>query len=218
MKKILSNPVLYITLLLLILATGYSFFIKEWEVAYTAIGALILTLLPLFLKRKYKIYISHSFISFVAVFIYATIFLGEVLDFYDKFWWWDLLWHMCSAIGFGLIGGVLLLLISGKHRVEANPALFTMFSFCFAVSVGVLWEIFEFSMDQTFGTNMQKSGLIDTMADIIINVIGAGIASVGGYLYIIKSKYSFFENIIEENYIGNKSIIKHKRVEEEKET
>ena len=64
-------------------------------------------------------------------------------------------------------------------------------------------------MDKTFGLNMQKSGLMDTMSDLIIDSIGAGIAALAGYLYLTKSKYSFFKDLLEQNYVANKSIMKH---------
>lgn len=57
-------------------------------------------------------------------------------------------------------------------------------TFCVAMTVGAVWEIFEFTMDMTFGLNMQKSGLPDTMGDLIIDAVGSAIASLTGYLYL----------------------------------
>ncbi|MBN1539799.1 MAG: hypothetical protein JW939_06615, partial [Candidatus Thermoplasmatota archaeon] len=54
----------------------------------------------------------------------------------------------------------------------------------FAVTLGVLWEIFEFGVDQLFGWNMQRSGLKDTMTDLIVDVLGALSVSIAGYLYM----------------------------------
>ena len=187
------------------MATVHSIFIKEWLVMMIAVGTLLLTIFPLYLKRKFKIHISHSFVSFSAVFIYATIFLGEVHGFYDTFWWWDLLWHLYSATGLGLIGVALLLSIMEKKGARSSPYIFSLFIFCFAVTIGTIWEIFEFSMDSTFGLNMQKSGLRDTMSDLIIDTIGSGIASFGGYLYITKSRFSFLKDFIDQNHLVDKT-------------
>jgi hypothetical protein len=52
------------------------------------------------------------------------------------------------------------------------------------LSIGALWEIFEFLMDSLFGLNMQKSGLIDTMWDLIVDALGALVISILGYLYL----------------------------------
>ena len=65
-----------------------------------------------------------------------------------------------------------------------KPSLLTVFSFCFAIALGALWEIFEFAMDSFFGFNMQKTGLRDTMWDMIVNTVGALIASISGYVYL----------------------------------
>jgi len=147
-------------------------------------------------------------ISATALFIYGSVFLGEANKFYEKFWWWDMLLHSMSAIGFGLVGVIFLLLAFGKSKNQASPFIFAAFSFCFAIAIGVLWEIFEFSMDQSFGMNMQRSGLVDTMNDLIINCVGAIIASLAGYLYLIESKYTIFGDIIDRNYMANKSLAK----------
>jgi len=65
-----------------------------------------------------------------------------------------------------------------------NPKFIALFAFMFAVSIGVLWEIFEYGMDQVFGLNMQKSGLQDTMWDLIVDVVGAAFISILGWGYI----------------------------------
>lgn len=60
----------------------------------------------------------------------------------------------------------------------------------FALGVGALWEIFEFTMDSLFGMNMQKpmlgdpSGLTDTMWDLIVDATGALVISVLGWRYL----------------------------------
>ena len=67
-----------------------------------------------------------------------------------------------------------------------------LLAFAIAVTVGAMWEIFEFLMDLWFGLNMQKSGLTDTMGDLIVDVIGAGIASWIGYAYLRGKDRSFW--------------------------
>lgn len=211
MEKFITYSMLYLTWFLLVGAFVLSIISGQWSIALLAVITLLLTLIPFFIQKKYKIYISHFFTSFIAFFLYASIFLGEVNKFYDRFWWWDLLLHLVSAIGFGLFGVILLLFVFGKAKNKSNAISFAVFSFCFAVTVGVLWEIIEFSLDVTFGFNMQKSGLLDTMSDLIIDCIGAGIASIFGYLYIADSHNTFFSKIIEQTYKTNKILRKRKR-------
>ena len=69
-------------------------------------------------------------------------------------------------------------------------------TFALAVSVGTIWEIFEFLMDWFFGLNMQKSGLIDTMTDLLINASGAAIAALIGYFYVRDEDSLFARRVI----------------------
>ncbi len=69
-------------------------------------------------------------------------------------------------------------------KYAAPPWATAFFGWCFAVAIGTMWEIFEFAMDQTFGMNMQKSGLMDTMTDLIVDVIGGAVGAFSGFLYL----------------------------------
>jgi hypothetical protein len=217
MRKLLVHSPLYATWILLLGALVLALVERQWHTAAMAILTILLTFVPIVFQRWYNVYIPPVLVSFVAFFAYATIFLGEVSGFYQKFWWWDLVLHLGSAIGFGLVGVIVLLLLFGRKRNESHPFIFALLSFCFAVSVGVLWEIYEFGMDQFFGFNMQKSGLFDTMADLIIDCIGASIASLAGYLYVIEYEKNPFRDLIERGYLGNKFLSKRANKEEQKE-
>lgn len=78
-----------------------------------------------------------------------------------------------------------------------RPRFVALFAFMFAVGMGALWEIFEFAMDQLFGMNMQKSGLIDTMWDLIVDTAGALVIALLGWVYLRTSgSDSFLERWI----------------------
>jgi hypothetical protein len=156
----------------------------NWPLAFVSLATLMLSLAPVAVARWAEVVVPPSFITAIVIFIGATLFLGEVFDFYNRFWWWDLVMHGGSAIGFGLIGFVLVFMMFQGDRYAAPPIAVSFFAFCFAMAIGALWEIFEFAMDQTFGLNMQKSGLMDTMADLIMNLIGALIGAGSGYAYL----------------------------------
>jgi hypothetical protein len=191
-RYVISKSILYATWMLLLIGFGWSLYNEQWINSGLAGITFILTLVLIFFQKKDTIYISQSFVSATALFIYGSIFLGEANKFYEKYWWWDMFLHSMSAIGFGLVGVIFLLLAFGKSKNQGSPFIFAAFSFCFAVAIGVLWEIFEFSTDQILGTDMQKSGLTDTMTDLIIDCIGAAIAALAGYLYLINFKYNIF--------------------------
>ena len=158
--------------------------LSRLELAFVALATLALSLAPVVAARWADVHVPPSFITVMVLFIGATLFLGEVLDFYERFWWWDIAMHGISAIGFGLIGFVLVFIMFQGDRYAAPHVALAFFALCFAMTIGTVWEIFEFAMDQLFGFNMQKSGLRDTMGDLIVNALGAlaGAATGVGYL------------------------------------
>ena len=156
----------------------------NWLAIFVAVAALVLTLLPQLLASRVNLRLPNGFLAAIAAFVLATIYLGEMHDFYNRFWWWDLALHGTSAMGFGILGFLLILMLFEGDRYAAPPWAIGLLSFCAAMAVGVLWEIFEYAMDQLFGFNMQKSGLHDTMGDFIVNAFGATLAAVAGAAYL----------------------------------
>ena len=170
----------------------------RWSSALVAVATLSLTFVPFIFEDFYQIKIPVGFTAAIVAFIFGTLFLGEVGNFYERYWWWDIFLHTGSAIGFGLIGFIAMLILLKGDKLAAPPLVVAMFSFCFAVSIGAIWEIFEFSMDQLFGLNMQKSGLIDTMYDLIVDTLGAAIGAAAGYCYLKDWKFGRLSALIEE--------------------
>ena len=160
--------------------------LRNWQLSllFIAVSTLTLSMAPIFVARWANIHVPTSFMLAVVAFVGGTLFLGEVYGFYDRFWWWDILMHFGSAMGFGLSGFVIVFMLFQGDRFAAPHWSIAFFAFCFAVMIGASWEVFEFAMDQTFGMNMQKSGLIDTMIDLIVNLVGALIAALSGWLYL----------------------------------
>ena len=153
-------------------------------VVFVSLAALILTVLPGHLAHRVGLRLPQSFLAAIALFVMASLYLGEVYDFYDRLWWWDLALHMGSAMGFGFLGFLLIFMLFEGDRYAAPPWAIGVLSFCLAMTVGALWEIFEFAMDSLFGFTMMKSGLPDTMGDLIVNAVGAAVAAVAGVVYL----------------------------------
>ena len=169
---------------------------------FVAGAALGLTFLPQFLASRVHIALPNSFLAAIALFVLATIYLGEMRDFYTWLWWWDLALHGTSAMGFGIIGFLLILMLFEGDRYAAPPWALGVLSFCVAMTVGALWEVFEYAMDQVLGLDMQKSGLDDTMSDLMVNAVGAAIASLAGMAYLTGRARGFgtaFEDFVAEN-------------------
>ncbi len=156
-----------------------------WPAVFVTSAALALTFLPGQLASRVGLRLPPSFLAAIALFVLATLYLGEVQDFYDRFWWWDLALHFGSAMGFGILGFLLVFMLFQGNRYAAPPWAVGALSFCLAMTVGVLWEIFEYAMDTLFGFNMMKSGLPDTMGDFIVNTLGAALAAMAGVIYLL---------------------------------
>jgi hypothetical protein len=176
-----------------------------WMNAAIAAGILLLTFLPTIFANRIQVEIPPEFEVLTVAFIFASLFLGETREFYSKFWWWDIALHATSGALLGILGLLLVYVLNETPRVDLHmrPGFVAFFAFCFALSVGTIWEIFEFAMDQLFGMNMQKpmlgdpSGLTDTMIDLIVDALGALVVSVAGYLYLRRGKVSIIDRGIQ---------------------
>lgn len=167
---------------LLIVALA-SLLLGRFSLAFVSLATLILSLVPLVLARRLSLNLPLPFVLATTAFLIASLVLGEAFDFYDRVWWWDLALHGFAAIGFGLIGFLFIFMLFEGDRFAAPPSALAAIAFCVAMTLGAVWEVFEFGMDLAFGLNMQKSGLNDTMGDLIVNALGGLIASLAGYYY-----------------------------------
>jgi hypothetical protein len=172
---------------------------QSWLSLFLVTLIIITLFLPILFRNKLEMEIPAEFHITAVVFIFAALYLGEVRDFYHRIWWWDIALHATAGLLMGVLGFLLIYVLNESNRVDLHmtPGFIAFFAFIFAVAIGAIWEIFEFAMDQIFGTNMQKpmfddpSGLTDTMWDMIVNAIGAFIISFSGWWYL-KKEQSFF--------------------------
>ena len=155
-----------------------------WLVAFSGAAILLLTFAPAMIEKRLRVPLPVEFTLLTCIILFASFVLGEVRDFYERIWWWDLALHGMSAMLMGFIGFLAVYVFHMTHRIKIKPLHIAAFTFGFAVTIGTLWEIFEFLMDWYVGTNMQKSGLVDTMTDLIINAFGALIAATTGFFYV----------------------------------
>ncbi len=173
----------------------------QYQTVVEILVILVITLLPVFLGKRFDVKIPHSFETLAVVFVFMSLFLGEIYSYYTIYWWWDIVLHSGSAFLLGIIGFLLVYVLNETNGVDLdlNPNFIALFAFMFAVGIGVLWEIIEFAADQLFGMNMQKSGLVDTMWDLIVDVIGALIISALGWGFLkTRETDSFLERWIDE--------------------
>ncbi len=183
----------YLIKLSLLIAIILDIYLKQYSTLFLTSVTLLLTFFPALLERSYKIRLPLGLEILILLFIYATLFLGEISDFYEKYWWWDLLLHSFSGILLGILGFIIVYSLNKDKKINLHmtPAFIALFSFTFAVSLGVVWELFEYFMDTLFGFNMQKSGLVDTMEDLIVDSLGALLISISSFVYLNKMRGKF---------------------------
>ena len=154
------------------------------------------------------------------LFVFASLFLGEIQRYYELIWWWDVSLHATSGLLFGILGFLLVYVFNENERVDISvrPRFVALFAFVFAIAVGTIWEVFEYGMDQVFGLRMQKprlgdpSGLTDTMWDLIFDMIGALLISAFGWRYMIRDERFFIESWIRKFNSSNQQFFRGRRM------
>lgn len=174
------------------------FILNDWETALIAAATLAISFSPFIFSERLGVHVPTPFLVFSSLFAFASFFLGEVFDFYERVWWWDLLLHAASGIGMGLVGFLLVFIMFSGDRYTAPPFAICSMAFVFAVSIGTFWELFEFGVDQFFGTSMQKTGRDDTMSDLVMNTLGAAAGSLFAYAYLLGDRSGPISRLIHE--------------------
>jgi len=157
---------------------------RQWLGAFSGAVVLLLTFAPALIEHRLRVALPVEFTLVTCAFLYASFALGEARDFYERFWWWDILLHGVSALIVGGIGFLGIYVFYMTNRIRVAPGWIAIITFLLALSVGTLWEIFEFLADLLLGVNMQKSGLVDTMTDLMIDAAGAAVAALLGFFYV----------------------------------
>ncbi len=168
--------------------------------------------IPSLLAKKFKFEIPTVLYILYIVFLYCAIFLGEVRSFYYRVPNWDTILHAMSSVMTGFFGLMVVYILNRSEKLVLNmsPFFVTLFAFSFSVTIGTLWEIYEFAFDGLLGLNMQRihtetgeyligrAALSDTMKDIIVDTLGALVASVIGYFSIKHEKKWFIPALTSE--------------------
>lgn len=149
-------------------------FNRNFENVFLCVLTLILFMLPSTLERKLDLDLPNTLGIIILLFIYAAEILGEIGAYYVTFPYWDTVLHtlngfLCAAIGFSLLD------ILNRHndvRFHLSPLYLAIMSFCFSMTVGVIWEFFECTMDQLFFLDMQKDTVVSAIGSIMLDPTG----------------------------------------------
>lgn len=192
----------YTVRILLVVMSAEGFYLlysAQWLSAFLIFVIILILISPLIFRKKLRVVIPIEFHIAAILFTLAALYLGEVQQFYNRLWWWDIALHTTAGLLMGIVGFLLVYILNASDRVNLylEPGFIALFAYLFAISIGTFWEIFEFAIDSLAGTNMQKpmfgdlSGLTDTMWDMVVNAIGALIISAMGWWYL-KTGERFF--------------------------
>lgn len=258
-----SFYVYFILRILVILMMVLQFFNKNYENVFLCILTLLLLTIPSFIQVNFKVELPTGLEITILFFVFAAEILGEISAYYIKFPVWDTILHtingfLMAAIGFYLVD---FLNRNTKTRFNLSPAFLSLVAFCFSMTIGVIWEMFEWSMDHFLGLDMQKDtvvhhinsvaldptktntvvkidnikevvingkelgvggyldiGLNDTMKDLTVNLIGAVVFSVIGFIYVKnRDKSILAKSFIPVNKTKDKDYLQQSIEIEEKE-
>lgn len=182
---------------------------EQWGTAFVTLGIVLLTLVPLVVARRFRIYIPPQFQLLTVAIVFAALFLGEVRNYYYQFPWWDSALHTVTGFLMGIVGFFVVYISNQipQFGLQMRAGFVASVAFIFALSAGAVWEVSEFILDSLFDLNLQKpmlddpSGLTDTMIDLMLDAAGAAAIAIYGYYHLKRhlkrpGKESFLERWI----------------------
>ena len=144
---------------------------RDWHNVMLCVLTLVLFTVPSFIEKNWHIDIPSTLEVIILLFIYSAEISGEIRSYYINIPGWDTVLHtitgfLSAAIGFSLVD-----IINRNERTKLylSPLYVAIGAFCFSMTIGVLWEFFEFSMDRFFGLDMQKDTIINTINTVVLD-------------------------------------------------
>lgn len=170
-----SSFIVYMTLrALVILVMILQILNRNFENVFLCALTLVLLIMPSLIQINLKIELPTALEIIMLLFIFAAEILGEIQAYYEKIPMWDTVLHtlngfLMAAIGFALVD---ILNRNKKISFQLSPAFLAVVAFCFSMTIGVIWEFFEFGMDQIFDLDMQKDTIVNTIYSVMLDPAG----------------------------------------------
>ena len=141
--------------------------------------SLILLFAPLFIQNKFEITLPNDLEIAIYLFIFSAEILGEIDNFFGIIPYWDIILHtingfLATAVGFSLVD----LLNKNSKTINLSPFYLCLVAFCFSMTIGVLWEFFEYGCDKFLNVDMQKDTVIQKISSVALNPDGENKAVV----------------------------------------
>lgn len=169
-----KSIIVYLILrLLVIISMVFQIVLGNISNSLMCVLALILFTLPTIISEKFKIGIPSLLETIIYLFIFSSAILGEINNFYGLIPFWDTMLHtlngfICAGIGFSLVD----LLNQSTQKINLSPLYVAIVAFCFSMTIGVLWEFYEFTADSLFRFDMQKDRIIQSISSVELNESG----------------------------------------------
>lgn len=173
----------YILLRVAVIATMVSQAMAgNWENVYTCLLALVLFFVPSLIEHRLHIDLPDALEIIVLLFIFAAEIMGEVEEYYLKVMFWDDMLHTLNGFLFAAVGfSIINLLNRDRHVVfELSPFYMALTAFCFSMTIGVLWEFFEWGVDTFFHSDMQKDTVLQAIHSVSLHPEGRNIPVTAG--------------------------------------
>ena len=154
--------------MLVILSLIRAVFRQEYHSVFLCVLSLWLMLMPSIIAKHLEIQLPSTLEIIILLFIFAAEILGEINSFYVRVPHWDTMLHtingfLCAAIGFAMVD---MLNRNERFSFQLSPMYLAIVAFCFSMTVGVLWEFFEFSGDYLLGLDMQKDTVVNAIHSV----------------------------------------------------
>ncbi len=146
-------------------------FNQNYQNVFLCLLTLILMVMPSVVQAAFKVEFPSLLEIIILLFIFAAEILGEISAFYIKFPYWDTILHtlngfLCAAIGFSLVE---IMNNDKRLKFELSPLFMSIVAFCVSMTIGVLWEFFEFGMDMIYRLDMQKDTIIHSISSVMLD-------------------------------------------------
>jgi hypothetical protein len=165
----------------------YEIYVGDYLFAMATLLAIVLSFVPSMVERNYQIHLPFELDFLITLALFLHTFLGEVLMFYERVWLWDKALHLYGTGVTSMLAFMIVYTLHYTGKLRLTIPFIGFFTVIFALAVGSLWEMAEFSVDYIFVKTTQK-GLDDTMWDLIYDLIGGLMIAVLGMVYVRYSK------------------------------